>query len=92
MSEFDCTGFVANMEQMGLKLTAVRLADGKYRINRWRLPQAIEHAQQIEDLWSSQIGDNQPRMDLLAAHVLLKAPRTTTNRILSALRKANGPA
>jgi hypothetical protein len=92
MSDFDIDGFIAEMERLDLKLTAVRLADGKYRVNRWRMLQAIEHTQQIEDLWTSQIGDDQARMDLLAAHVYLKAPRTTTNRILSALRKANGPS
>jgi hypothetical protein len=27
----------------------------------------IEHTRQIEDLWSSQIGDDQARMDLLGA-------------------------
>ena len=68
-------------------MTAVRLADGKYRVNRWRLPLAAEHTQQIEDLWASQIGDNTARMNQLAAHLYLTVPWVTTNRILSALRK-----
>jgi hypothetical protein len=87
MSDFDFKGFVASMEQMGLKLTAVPLADGKFRVNRWRTAQASEHTQQIEDLWASQIGDRQARMDQLAAYVYLNAPQKTTNRILSGLRK-----
>jgi hypothetical protein len=69
MSDFDVEGFVANMERMGLKMTAVRLADGKYRVNRWRMPDAVEHIQQIEELWASQIGANPARMDQLAAHL-----------------------
>src|SRR5580704_4777550 len=69
MLEFDVEGFVAKMDRMGLKLTAVPLADGRFRLNRWRTMQAFEHTQQIQDLWSSQIGANQNRIDLVAAHL-----------------------
>jgi hypothetical protein len=68
MLEFDIEAFVAKMDRMGLKLTAVPLADGKYRLNRWRTMQAFEHTQQIQDLWASQVGTNQTR-DQLAAHL-----------------------
>jgi hypothetical protein len=53
MADFDIEGFVAEMDRMGLKLTAVPLADGKYLVNRWRMSGAFEHAKQIEDLWTS---------------------------------------
>jgi len=69
MPEFDVEAFVAKLDCMGLKLTAVALADGKVRVNRWRMMQAVDHTQQIEDLWASQIGDDQARINLLAAHL-----------------------
>jgi hypothetical protein len=69
MPEFDAAGFVAKMDGMGLKLTAVPLADGRYRLNRWRTMQAFEHGQQINDLWASQIGTDLGRIDLLTAHL-----------------------
>jgi hypothetical protein len=69
MFEFDIETFVSKMDRMGLKLTAVPLADGKYRLNRWRTMQAFEHTQQIQDLWASQIGSNQNRIDQLAWHL-----------------------
>jgi len=69
MLEFDIDTFVAKMDHMGLKLTAVPLADGKYRLNRWRTMQAFQHNQQIQDLWAAQIGSNQDRIDQLAAHL-----------------------
>jgi hypothetical protein len=69
MLEFDIEAFVSKMDRMGLKLTAVPLADGKYRLNRWRTMQAFEHTQQIQDLWASQIGNNQNRIDQLATHL-----------------------
>ena len=80
MLEFDAEAFVARLERMGLKLTCVPLADGKVRINRWRMLNAAEHTQQIQDLWASQIGDDQARIDVLAAHLARVAPPVTANR------------
>jgi len=68
MPEFDVEAFVAKLERMGIKLTSVPLADGKVRINRWRMLNAGEHTQQIQDAWATQIGDDQARIDVLAAH------------------------
>ena len=81
MPDFDVEAFVTELERMGLKLTVLRLADGKYRVNRWRMIHAVEHTKQIEHLWTTQIGDDQKRIDLLAAHLALAAPRLTTNRM-----------
>src|SRR5580704_17258872 len=74
MPDFDVEAFVAKLESLGVKLTAVPLADGRTRINRWRMPHAVD-AIQIESLWASQIGNNQGRIDLLAAHL---APASAT--------------
>ena len=74
MPEFDIEVFVAKLERLGLRLTAVPLADGRLRVNRWRMPGAAENAKQIQDLWAAQVGDDPGRMDLLAAH-LAAAPR-----------------
>jgi hypothetical protein len=87
MPEFDAEEFVAALDRMGVTLTAVPLAGGTYRVNRWRLPQAVEKSEQIEKLWNSQIGDNQTRIDQLASHLTRTQPRPTTNRIMSELRK-----
>jgi hypothetical protein len=71
MPDFDVEAFVAKLESLGVKLTAVPLADGRMRINRWRMPHAVD-AVQIESLWASQIGENQGRIDRLAAHLGLR--------------------
>src|ERR1700687_5016866 len=78
MSEFNVEAFVARLERMGLKLTAVPMADGRLRINRWRMMQAAENTQQIQDLWTSQIGDNQARIDMLGAHLAALVPPGVT--------------
>jgi hypothetical protein len=49
MPDFDVEAFVAKLESLGVKLTAVPLADGRMRINRWRMPHAVD-AIQIESL------------------------------------------
>jgi hypothetical protein len=69
MPDFDVETFVTKLDFMGMKLTAVPLADGKLRINRWRTLHASEHAQQIRDLWATQIGNDQGRLEVLAAHL-----------------------
>ena len=69
MPDFDVEAFVTKLDLMGMKLTAVPLADGKLRINRWRMLHASEHAQQIQDLWATQIGNDQGRLEVLAAHL-----------------------
>jgi hypothetical protein len=68
MSDFDVGAFVAKLERLGIKLTAVPLADGKMRISRWRMLHAID-AKEIESVWASQIGENRARIDMLAAHL-----------------------
>jgi hypothetical protein len=87
MSDFDVQGFVAEMERLGLHLSAVPLADGKYRVNRWRTMGAAEHSQQRIDLWTSQIGNDPARMDQLAAHLSQGEPRVIANRIFPGLHE-----
>jgi hypothetical protein len=72
MVEFDVEAFVTQLDRMGLKLTAVPLAEGKYRVNRWQTMDAVEHRQQIQDLWASKVGNSQLHLDMLAAHLCVK--------------------
>jgi hypothetical protein len=69
MPEFDVEAFVTKIEAMGMRLTAVPMADGKLRVYRWRLMAAFEHSHQIKALWKSQIGDDQARIDVLASRL-----------------------
>jgi hypothetical protein len=70
MPEFDVEAFIAELDRMGMKLTALQLADGKLKVYRWRMQGAREHAAQIEALWNLQVGENQVRIDLLAEHII----------------------
>src|SRR5580704_29264 len=81
MPDFDAEGFVAAVERLGLLLTAVRFSDGNVRLYRWRLPDAVIHAQRIEALWAAWIGENPDRLQQLASHILSRtSPRSPPTR------------
>jgi hypothetical protein len=75
MPDFDPEGFVAAIERLGLVLTAVPLADGSVRLNRWRTADAVINAHRIEALWAAQIGENPDRVRELAAYVLRRSTK-----------------
>jgi hypothetical protein len=70
MPDFDMETFIAELDRLGMKLTALKLADGTFKVYRWRMDGATENAKQIEALWNSQVGEDQARIDLLAEHIL----------------------
>jgi hypothetical protein len=83
MPDFDVEAFITKLDHMGMKLTAVALADGKLRVNRWCMLNAAEHAQQIRELWTTQIGNDRERIDVLAAHLANAAAGETVDCISS---------
>ena len=68
--EFDAAAFMAELDRMGMKLTALQLADGTFKVYRWRMRGAREHVKEIEDLWDAQVGGDQTRIDVLAKHII----------------------
>jgi hypothetical protein len=83
MPDFDVEAFITNLDRMGMILTAVPLADGKLRVSRWCMLNAAEHAHEIDDLWTTQIGNDQERIDVLAAHLAKAVPPEAVGRISS---------
>jgi hypothetical protein len=75
MADFDVEAFITRLDGMGMKLTAIPLADGRIRVSRWCLMNANENAEQIHELWTRQIGDDQDRINVLAAHLTSRTPR-----------------
>jgi hypothetical protein len=78
MPEFDIDAFITELGRLGVKLTTIRLSDGTYRVNRWRMPEANAHAEHIERLWATNIGDNKTRVRLLADRLLVRASKSPT--------------
>jgi hypothetical protein len=85
MPDFDVEAFIAKLDRMGMKLTVVPLADGRFRVSRWCMMNANEHTQQIQDLWTRQIGDDQERIDVLAAHLAKAGPQEPARVVSSTL-------
>jgi hypothetical protein len=73
MPKFDVDAFITKLGDMGMKLTAVPMADGKLKVYRWRMVGAFEHASEIDDFWKSQIGDDQARIAILASRLVSAA-------------------
>jgi len=84
MGEFNVNDFVATIERLGLLLAAVPLADGKFRLSRWRLPDAVIHAQEIENLWTTQVENQPDRIEQIAARVM---QRTSQRSVFVTARK-----
>jgi hypothetical protein len=61
MTELDPQAFIAELKRMGIKLTALQLAHGTFKVYRWRMLCARERVSQIEALWNSQVADNWAR-------------------------------
>jgi hypothetical protein len=91
MPDFDVEAFIAKLDRMGVKLTTIPLADGKLRVNRWSMLRASEHAHEIEDLWTTQIGNDRERIDVLAAHLAKTAGPQAADRISSAPLQIDSP-
>ncbi len=91
MPDFDIEAFIAELDRMGVKLTAIPLADGKLRVNRWCMLHASEHAHEIEDLWTTQIGNDRERIDVLAAHLAKTAGWQAADRISSTPLQIDSP-
>jgi hypothetical protein len=80
MSELDVAAFLAQLDPLGMRLTALQLADGTLKIYRWRMSGARDNAQEIETLWKSTIGEDRARNDLLARHLIaMQAKRIETS-------------
>jgi hypothetical protein len=77
MADFDVEAFITRLDRMGMKLTAIPLPDGRIRVSRWCMMNANEHTEQIQELWTRQIGDDQDRINVLAAHLTSRTPRET---------------
>jgi hypothetical protein len=70
MPQLSIEALVTDIEGLGLRLSATRLADGKTRLNRWRTPDGVVNAKRIDDLWATHIGDSVERIDELTKYLL----------------------
>lgn len=69
MTDQDLEKLVLALETMGLKLTVTPLADGSFRLNRWRMINYWSHAREAEAFWTERVGDDRPRLAMLTNFV-----------------------
>ncbi len=84
MAEFNAATFVQNLEELGITLRSVKMSDGTYRVCRWLSLYAVEHKQEVNELWQSQLRSDiigiQSRIDMLASY-LANAPQPVSAKL-----------
>jgi hypothetical protein len=70
MTPFDGESFVNQLELLGLHLSTTRLADGSFRVNKWRLLAYWDNEARVEEIWRQTIDENSANRSSLAAYLV----------------------
>jgi hypothetical protein len=71
MSEFKIKDFLDRLNDLGLILSASRLADGRIRLSQWRRPNFYENEAKIKDIWTSNLAGQDARVQDVARYLEL---------------------
>ncbi|EJW12383.1 hypothetical protein A33M_2146 [Rhodovulum sp. PH10] len=75
MSDFRIKDFLDRLDELGLMLSATRLADGSIRLNQWRTIHYYGNESEIRSFWSRHMTGTE-RMQDVARYVELTQNRT----------------
>jgi hypothetical protein len=70
MTPFDGQSFVNQLETLGLHLSTTRLADGSFRVNKWRLLAYWDNEARVEEMWRQAIDEIPANRSSLAAYLM----------------------
>ncbi len=76
MSEFKIKEFLDRLNDLGLMLSASRLADGSVRLNQWRGTNYYENQAEIRDMWTNHLDGQDTRMQDVARYLELTQARS----------------
>jgi len=69
MADFDIAWLIRELDRFGIKLTATRLLDGSFGLNRWRSMSYWANAARADALWAAHVGDDADVMREIAAFI-----------------------
>lgn len=75
MSDFKIKDFLDRLNNLGLMLSATRLADGTIRLNQWRGIKFYENEAEIRNVWMSNMAGHDTRMQDVARYLELTQSR-----------------
>jgi hypothetical protein len=71
MADFRIKDFLDRLNDLGLMLSATRLADGTIRLNQWRGIKFYENEAEIRNVWMSNMAGHDTRMQDVARYLEL---------------------
>lgn len=75
MSDFKIKDFLDRLNNLGLMLSATRLADGSIRLNQWRRLNFYENEAEIKSVWMTNMAGHDTRMQDVARYLELTQSR-----------------
>ncbi|HEX5845850.1 MAG: hypothetical protein ACXWVL_07735 [Rhodoplanes sp.] len=75
MADFRIKDFLDRLNDLGLMLSATRLADGTIRLNQWRGIKFYENEAEIRNVWMSNMAGHDTRMQDVARYLELTQSR-----------------
>ena len=75
MPDFKIKDFLDRLNNLGLMLSATRLADGSIRLNQWRRLNFYENEAEIKSVWMTNMAGHDTRMQDVARYLELTQSR-----------------
>lgn len=73
--DFKIKDFLDRLNNLGLMLSATRLADGSIRLNQWRRLNFYENEAEIKSVWMTNMAGHDTRMQDVARYLELTQSR-----------------
>ena len=80
VSDFKIKDFLDRLNDLGLMLSATRLADGSIRLNQWRDINFYENEAEIKNVWMTNMAGHDTRMQDVARYLELTQSRNRSLR------------
>lgn len=80
MADFRIKDFLDRLNDLGLMLSATRLADGSIRLNQWRRINFYENEAEIKNVWMTNMAGHDTRMQDVARYLELTQSRNRSLR------------
>jgi hypothetical protein len=76
MADFRVKDFLDRLNELGLMLSASRLADGGIRLNQWRRINYYDNEAEIRNVWMSNLAGHDTRVQDVARYLELSQNRS----------------
>jgi len=79
MAEFRIKDFLDRLSNLGLMLSATRMADGSIRLSQWRWLSFYDNEAEIKNVWDANLDGDETRVQDVARYLELTQRRIRRN-------------